>query len=62
MKIATIHQDNISRLYCAEIQNDQGQTALFKMSKLYSELLNWARENEARIIDLDKEEDLEDYL
>jgi hypothetical protein len=60
MNVAFIHQDNTSRLYYGEIKNENDKTIFYKITRIYPEMITWAKENEARIINLDRIEDLED--
>lgn len=62
MKIITIHLDNLTQIYCGELRNDKDEIDHIKMTKNYSEILTWSKEHNARIIDLDIAEMLEDYL
>jgi hypothetical protein len=62
MKIITIHLDTLTQIYCGELRAEENKIDHIKMTKNYGEILAWAKEHNARIIDLDIAEMLEDYL
>jgi len=60
--LATVHKDSLTRMYCGELKNEEGETKEVKIAKAYSEILTWAKEHHTRVIDLDIAEMLEGYL
>jgi hypothetical protein len=62
MKIAIIYRDSFSNVYCGEIRNEKKKVIHFRMSKSYTEILTWSREHHCRLVDLDVQKLLEDWL
>ena len=60
--LAFVHRDKISKMYFGEIKNDSGFIKYTALTPQYSEIIEWARKYNAKIVNLDYEELYREYL
>ncbi len=60
--IAYVYHDPLSKVYCGEIKDSAGKVINANFSYRFADLMQWAREHNARVIDLDSTDRLNEAL